>query len=322
MDAIVLAGGYATRLWPITLDRPKMFLPLGDETIIDPIFDSLETDDRVENVYISTNERFAGEFERYLADSDYDKPTLSIEETTDEDEKFGVISALAQLVEREQISDDTVIIAGDNYLSFEVSEFIDQFRERNGPMIAAYDVGSCERATSYGVIDIEGDQIVGFTEKPENPSSSLVSIACYGFPADSIDLLEIYLEEGNNPDEPGWFIQWLHGHTDTYAFTFDGAWFDIGTADSYLDAVEFILDDGTYVAETATTEDVTLGSGVQILDEATVTGTALSRSVVFPEATIQDSVLDDTIVDRNATVSDLSLQEGTVGAYSTLEGSN
>ncbi|RLM50014.1 sugar phosphate nucleotidyltransferase [Halorubrum sp. Atlit-28R] len=77
MDAIVLAGGYATRLWPITLDRPKMFLPLGEETIIDPIFDSLETDDRVDKVYISTNERFADEFETYLTESGYEKPTLS-----------------------------------------------------------------------------------------------------------------------------------------------------------------------------------------------------------------------------------------------------
>lgn len=319
MDAIVLAGGYATRLWPITLDRPKMFLPLGDETIIDPIFESLETDARVKDVYISTNERFADAFATYLTESGYEKPTLSIEETTDEDEKFGVISALAQLVERENLSDDTIIVAGDNYLSFGVSDFIDSFRDRDAPMIAAYDVGSRDKASSYGVIDVEDEQVVGFTEKPENPSSSLVSIACYGFPAESVDLLETYLEEGNNPDEPGWFIQWLHERTATYAFTFDGAWFDIGTADSYLDAVEFMLDGETYVAESATTDDVTLGSGVQILDGATVTNTTLSRTVVFSEASIRDAILKDSIVDRHATLSGVSLTESTVGAYSTLK---
>ncbi|ELZ44624.1 Nucleotidyl transferase [Halorubrum coriense DSM 10284] len=295
-----------------------MFLPLGEETIIDPIFASLETDDRVDNVYLSTNERFADDFETYLADSEFDKPTLSIEETTDEDEKFGVISALAQLVEREEITDDTIIVAGDNYLSFGVSEFIDSFVARDAPMIAAYDVGSREQARSYGVIDVEDNQVVGFTEKPANPSSSLVSIACYGFPAESVDLLETYLEEDNNPDEPGWFIQWLHDRTATYAFTFDGAWFDIGTADSYLDAVEFMLNDGTYVADSATTENVTLESGVQILEGATVTDATLTRTVVFPEASVKDASLEDSIVDSHAAVNGVSLTESTVGAHSTL----
>ncbi len=322
MDAIVLAGGYATRLWPITLDRPKMFLPLGEETIIDPIFESLEADERVDDVYISTNERFADEFETYLTESGYEKPTLSIEETTDEDEKFGVISALAQLVERENLSDDTIIVAGDNYLSFGVNDFIDSFRDHDAPMIAAYDVGSREKATSYGVIDVDDDQVVGFTEKPDNPSSSLVSIACYGFPAESIDLLETYLEEGNNPDEPGWFIQWLHERTATYAFTFDGAWFDIGTADSYLDAIEFMLDGEPYVADSATTENVTLDAGVQILEDATVQNADLSRTVVFPKASVTDCTLSETLVDRHASVSGVSLTESTVGAYSTLEGAD
>jgi glucose-1-phosphate thymidylyltransferase len=186
-------------------------------------------------------------------------------------------------------------------------------------MIAAYDVGSREKASSYGVIDVDDDQVVGFTEKPENPSSSLVSIACYGFPAESIDLLETYLDEGNNPDEPGWFIQWLHERTATYAFTFDGAWFDIGTADSYLDAVEFMLDGESYIAESATTDDVTLGPGVQVLNGAVVRNAGLSRTVIFPEATVTECSLAETIVDQHATVAGVSLTNSTVGAYSTLE---
>ena len=106
MKAVVLAGGYATRLWPITKHRPKMFLPVGETTVIDRIFDQLERDDRVETVYVSTNERFAGDFEEYLDESAFEKPVLSVEETSEEDEKFGVVGALAQLVDREGVDDD------------------------------------------------------------------------------------------------------------------------------------------------------------------------------------------------------------------------
>src|SRR6056297_2415878 len=98
MKAVVLAGGYATRLWPITKHRPKMFLPVGDSTVIDTVFEDLEADDRISEVYVSTNERFADEFASYLDESEFEKPTLSIEDTTDEDEKFGVVGALAQLI--------------------------------------------------------------------------------------------------------------------------------------------------------------------------------------------------------------------------------
>ena len=113
MKAVVLAGGYATRLWPVTKHRPKMLLPVGNTTVIDRIFEALEADDRIESVYVSTNERFASAFETHLADSDFEKPTLSVEETTDEDEKFGVVGALAQLIDREGLEDDLLIIAGE-----------------------------------------------------------------------------------------------------------------------------------------------------------------------------------------------------------------
>ena len=123
MKAVVLAGGFATRLWPITRHRPKMLLPIGDATVIDRVFAELEADSRIDEVFVSTNAAFADEFETYLADSEFTKPTLSVEETTEEDEKFGVVGALAQLVDREGIDDDLVVVAGDNLIGFDLAEF-------------------------------------------------------------------------------------------------------------------------------------------------------------------------------------------------------
>jgi glucose-1-phosphate thymidylyltransferase len=127
MKAIVLAGGYATRMWPITRDRPKMLLPLGDGTVIGQILEQLEADGRVDDVYVSVNRRFAGDFERFLATSEFDRPRVSVEETTSEFEKLGVVGALRQLIKREEIDDDLLIVAGDNLMGFSMSAFIDAF---------------------------------------------------------------------------------------------------------------------------------------------------------------------------------------------------
>ncbi len=320
MKAVVLAGGYATRLWPITKDRPKMFLPVGDRTVIDGIFEDLEADDRVDEVFVSTNERFAGEFESYIEDSDFSKPTLSVEETVDEDEKFGVVGALAQLVDREDVEDDLVVVAGDNLIGFDIAEFLDFFKSKGNTALAAYDVGSKERAKSYGLVTLEGDQVVGFQEKPANPKSTLVSIACYAFPADTLELLETYLSDGENPDEPGWFIQWLQDRGTVSAFTFDDAWYDIGTAESYLEAVEWATGGEAVVHDGATVEDSELGSNVQIMDGATVTGSTIENSVVFPNATVTDAEISDSIVDIEASVEGVDLTESLVGEYTQLEG--
>ncbi|MDF9745649.1 NDP-sugar synthase [Natrinema salsiterrestre] len=318
MKAVVLAGGYATRMWPITKHRPKMFLPIGESTVIDRIFTELEADDRIDEVYVSTNERFAPDFEAHLADSEFDKPRLSVEETTEEDNKFGVVGALAQLIDRENVDDDLLVIAGDNLISFDVSDFLDYFRDRDAPTLAAYDVGSREKAKSYGLVELEGDRVVDFQEKPDDPKSTLVSIACYAFPEESLDLLPTYLEDGNNPDEPGWFVQWLQNREDTYAYTFEGAWFDIGTPESYLDAVAWHLDGDSLVADSATLENATIGDNVHVMDDATLEGTDLDHTIIFSDATVRNGDIRRSIIDRGTHIEDLDLAGALIGAHTTI----
>ncbi|MFW6004096.1 MAG: sugar phosphate nucleotidyltransferase [Halodesulfurarchaeum sp.] len=322
MDAVVLAGGYATRLWPITKHRPKMFLPIGEETVIDRIFSALEADDRVETVYVSTNERFAPDFRDHLEAAGYEKPQLSVEETTAEAEKFGVIGALAQLVDREGVEDDLVVLAGDNLISFDVSEYIDFFEAKGTPTIAAYDVGSRERAKSYGLVELEGTEVTNFQEKPADPQSTLVSIATYAFPADSLSLLETYLEGDNNPDEPGWFIQWLQERGPVHAFTFDGAWFDIGTPESYLDAVRWALDGEQVIAEDAVLEGTTVGENVHVMAGATIEDSHLTDSVIFPAATIRNCTVRNSIIDEQTCIENIDFSGALIGAHTELSSSN
>ncbi len=318
MKAVVLAGGYATRMWPITRHRPKMFLPIGDSTVVDRIFTELEADDRIEEVYVSTNERFAPDFEVHLSEREFEKPTLSVEETTEEEEKFGVVGALAQLIDREGIDDDLLVIAGDNLISFDVADFLDYFQEREAPTLAAYDVGSRERAKSYGLVELAGDRVVDFQEKPDDPKSTLVSIACYGFPRESLSLLSTYLDDGNNPDEPGWFVQWLQAREPTYAFTFEGAWFDIGTPESYLDAVGWHLDGDSLIAESATLENVTIGENVHVMPGATLENSHVDYSVIFPDATVRNGDIRRSIIDEGTTIEELDLAGALIGAHTTI----
>ncbi|MEY7850766.1 sugar phosphate nucleotidyltransferase [Natrarchaeobius sp. A-rgal3] len=320
MDAIVLAGGYATRLWPVTYHRPKMFLPVGESTVIDDVLAQLEADERIDDVYVSTNERFAESFTSHLESQEYRKATVSIERTTEEDEKFGVVGALAQLVDRESLSKDTLIIAGDNLISFEVSEFVDFFTDRRVPTIAAYDVGTRDRATAYGVVELDDDRRVrSFEEKPDDPPSSLVSVACYGFRADDLELLETYLSGQNNPDEPGWFVQWLVDRGRVDAFTFDGVWFDIGTPESYLDAIAWKLDGNQQVHPDAVVENTSIGPNVHIMADARVEDSFVRDCIIFPETSITDCELERTIVDTNAQVDGKSLSSTMIGPRTVLD---
>jgi len=317
MKAVVLAGGYATRLWPITKHRPKMFLPVGETTVIDRIFDQLEHDDRVDTVYVSTNERFAGDFEEYLDGSDFEKPVLSVEQTTEEDEKFGVVGALAQLVEREGVDDDLLVVAGDNLMGFDLRDFLDHFEDHGTATLAAYDVGSLEKARSYGLVALEDGRVVDFQEKPDEPKSTLVSIACYALPRASLRFRE-YLADDNNPDEPGWFVQWLQSQEPVHAFTFEDAWYDIGAPDSYLEAVEWGLGGGSIVADSATVEDSDIGENVHVMADAHIEGSSLERSVIFPGATIVDCEVEDSIVDEGTHIEGLDLDGALIGAHTRL----
>jgi Nucleoside-diphosphate-sugar pyrophosphorylase involved in lipopolysaccharide biosynthesis/translation initiation factor 2B, gamma/epsilon subunits (eIF-2Bgamma/eIF-2Bepsilon) len=177
---------------------------------------------------------------------------------------------------------------------------------------------SKDRASSYGLVQLDDDRVIDFQEKPDNPQSTLVSIACYAFPAETLPDFETYLADGNNPDEPGWLMQWLQDRGSVHAFTFDGAWFDIGTPESYLDAVSWYLDGETFVDETATVEDSTLGSNVHLMSGASVVDSELERTVVFENTEINTATISDSVIDEESSIEAVDLTETLVGSYSQI----
>lgn len=318
MRAVILAGGYATRLWPITRHRPKMFLPLGETIVIDRIYAELEAEDRIDEVYVSTNERFADVFAAHLADQEYDKPRLSIEETVAEDEKLGVVGALGELIDREGVEEDLLIIAGDNIFDFPISGFLDEYERQAAPTIATYDLDNLDRVTAYGVVDLDENRVIGFEEKPDDPASTCVSVGCYAFPQSSLSLVETYLAGDHDPDEIGWFVKWLHAKEATYAYSYDGIWFDVGTLDSYLDAVSWKLDGDSLVHDTARLEETTVGSTVHVMADARLDAVDVERAVIFPDVSLETARVRGSVVDKGAELAGVDLDRAMVGAYTHI----
>ncbi len=238
MKAIILAGGYAKRLLPITEYISKPLLRIGDKCVIDFVVDSLDKIDRIDDIIITTNKKFEHQFREWLAGRKSSKSIkLVVEETTDEKEKLGAIGGIHYVIEKEGLKDDCLIIAGDNLFDFSLEKFMTIFSKKKSPIIAAFDVMDPEKSKLYGVLSIDKDsRITDFVEKPPEPKSTLVSTGCYIFPKSRIHMFSEYLKEGNNKDSPGFFIQWLHKKHDVFAYRFNSKWYDIGDKKSLEDA--------------------------------------------------------------------------------------
>jgi len=241
MKAVVLAGGYARRMWPLTKNRPKHLLPVAGRPMLDYVMASLESVPMLEEIFISTNMRFQNQFKEYLNTLNTEKKIdLFVEDTRSEEEKLGSVGALGYLIRENNLNEELLVIGGDNIFSFRMMDFIEYFYAKKANTIALYDIGSKEKARLYGVVRINEEcRIIDFQEKPADPQSTLVSTACYVFTRKGVQNVIRYLEEGNDPDKMGHFIEWLYRHDDVYGFVFKGAWFDIGSLDSYEAAKKY-----------------------------------------------------------------------------------
>ncbi len=320
MKAIILAGGHATRLWPITKDRAKPLLPLADRPIIDYMMEEL--DGGVDDIIVSTNEKFADDFEDYVDFFDRDAQVV-VENQDSEEEKPGTIGAIINLIEKEDIDDDLLVVGGDNYFGFSFHDLLDFCRERDGPVNVVYDVKDYEMASSFGIVDVEEDCITGFEEKPDEPPSTLASTACYYFPQEHVSLFHEYEEHFRDSDipadryldEPGRLIEWAHEQVEMYAFRFSGDWFDIGTQEGYLQAQRAVMEENIIHG---TTENCDIGENVMVMKDAELEEVKIENSIVFPGAKVRDSEVRDSLIDKNSDIEGADLSGAIIGAHTTL----
>jgi len=241
MKVLILAAGYATRLYPLTLNQPKPLLPVAGKPMIEYVLDNLAPIDGIDRVYVVTNQKFAGHFQAW-ADGYHARHaklefTIVNDGSTDDSNKLGAIGDIDHVLNRENVRDDLIVVAGDNLFSQPLGQFGQFCREKNAPVVAVYDVGSLEMIKKYNALSLASDgQITFFEEKPAHPASTLTAIALYYYPHAALPLIRQYIAEKNNPDQPGRFVQWLYPRQPVYTWQVPGLWFDIGSKESLTEA--------------------------------------------------------------------------------------
>jgi glucose-1-phosphate thymidylyltransferase len=235
VKAVILAGGYATRLYPLTRDRPKHLLEVDGRPILELLLERLPLDE-LDAVYIVTNAKFADRFREWAESFPADVVVLD-DGTASEDDRLGAIGDLQLAIESEGLDDDLIVAAGDSIFTERLDGFARFGRERDAAAIAVYDVGDLEEMKRLSSIGVDEDsRLVTFEEKPARPESTLAGIALYFYPRAILPLVGQYLAEGNNPDQPGRLVGWLYERTPVYAWRVPGRWFDIGTPETLAEA--------------------------------------------------------------------------------------
>ena len=242
MKAIILAGGYAKRMWPLTLERPKPLLPVAGRPVIEYLKDKLVGIRDIHTIYITVNKRFEGIFREWLDNAGYKRDIrLVVEDTFAEEEKLGSIGAMEHIIEKEMIDDDVLCIAGDNLFEDNFHAFMEFFRQQKTLVFGLCELPQCEALSRYGIASMDGSgRVVDFEEKPDNPKSSLASTGIYAIPRGELGLIREYIRSGNSADTFGSFISWLHTRSPVHGFVFRNRWFDIGSLDAYREANEFL----------------------------------------------------------------------------------
>lgn len=243
MKAIILAAGYATRLYPLTKNCPKALLPVGNRTILDRLVEQIATIYAVDEVHIVSNHKFFGQFTAWAeaAQPAYDDLRLVVwdDGTDSNDTRLGALGDIKFVIEQAGILDDVLVLASDTYFSFALADFYRDYQRHGRDLLLAHEEADKETVKRFAVavLDAQG-RVLDMEEKPASPKSCTAIYAAYIYRADTLPLLGQYLDEGNNPDAPGHFPAWLYTRRDIRAYVFEGECIDIGTLDTYRGVCE------------------------------------------------------------------------------------
>jgi len=243
MNILILAAGYATRLYPLTENKAKPLLDVAGKPMIEWVLDNLSPIPDIDRVYVVTNDKFAGAFEEWAAG--YKSRGAKMEFTivndgsTSDADKLGAIGDIHHVLKTQNIShQDLLVVAGDNLFSQPVPGFAEAAKKYPATL-ALYDVGDLEAIRKYNNVSVDADGVIThFEEKPANPTTTKTGIALYYYSKEVLPLIDTYVAEGNNPDQPGRLIQWLYPRVKVGTWDVPGTWFDIGSKETLVEANE------------------------------------------------------------------------------------
>lgn len=235
MKAIILAAGYATRLYPLTLHQPKALLPIGGKPILDHIVEQMEGIRELDRIFVVSNAKFAAQFDAWARTVHCRIPIEVLNDgTTDDSNKRGAIGDIFFAIEEKKIDDELMVIAGDNFFTYSLREYVDFYREKDRDCVCVKRWQDEKMLSQFGIALLdENGKVLDIEEKPAKPKSNAVVFATYLYKRETVPLFAQYLAAGNKPDAPGNFPAWLYRRKEVYAYAFDGDCYDIGTPESY-----------------------------------------------------------------------------------------
>ena len=242
MNVLILAAGYATRLYPLTENKAKPLLDVAGKPMMEWVIDNLAPIKGLEKVYVVTNNKFAADFQAWADQYNQTHAKLAFEiindGSTSDSDKLGAIGDINLVIARAGLIDsDLIVVAGDNLFNQSLEDFGRFCAEKNQPVLGVYDVGSLEQAKKYGVVAVDSTGVItSFEEKPSQPKSTLIGIALYFYPKETVMMIPTYIAAGNNPDQPGRFVQWLYQRAAVQTWQVPGTWFDVGSKETLEEA--------------------------------------------------------------------------------------
>ena len=245
MKAVILAAGFGTRLYPLTRNIPKALLKLGEKTLLDHLIMKLDRFPVLDEIIVVSNKRFYEDFMHWKKISRYQTKISVIHDgVTDPEKRFGAVRDLELALKPFRGTPESFLVfCGDNYFDFPIGYFLlPCLGHSRYTFLGLYDVRKKDLASQYGVVAMdETGRITRFEEKPAAPAATTVSVGVYHLSPDARLRLHEYLNvEKKNPDRIGDFFAWLTGKEPVYGVVFEGAWFDIGSKDAYLEAMSHV----------------------------------------------------------------------------------
>jgi glucose-1-phosphate thymidylyltransferase len=235
VKALILAAGYATRLYPLTKDVAKPLLPLAGRPMLDHLLDRIREAAEIDEIHLVTNHKFADAFTAWATPNGV---VVHDDGTTSEDDRLGAIGDTQFVIDRAEIDDDLLVIAGDNLFDYSLADCLHWWHGKGeANAVVVYDVGDRELVKQYSNVELDEDErLTSFVEKPEEPASTLAATAAYLYHRSYVPRIREYLADGNSPDQPGRLVAWFVPRVPVYGYRVTGDWRDIGDAAQLLDA--------------------------------------------------------------------------------------
>jgi len=306
MRAFILAGGFATRLWPLTEKRAKPLLPIAGAPLLSYLTNQIPNGIPIT---VSTNAVFADDFHAWKKTQKKDV-TILIEDAGHEDQKLGALGAVRAWIENEKIDDDLLLLAGDNYVGCPMQNFLSHAKEH--PLIAGHDIGSKDAAKSFGTIVLGTEKkdiftVTSFEEKPEKPQSTVISTGWSYLPRSTLPILVEYAQK--HPDNIGGIFEELIKKTvPVDCFVFSELWKDIGSFEPYLDLHKALVKEALLKHSTASIKKTECRGSNDLGPNVTVENSVLRDCILFGDTTVRNCHLERCIVDTGCTLDGIDLE--------------